>query len=223
LQIGKEAENKDFAAVAREVKKASDVRWWDSGIPEADSRVLAFPYGERLSMSAEQHRQYAPTTLGFGIVTVSDTRGPEDDAGGRSLSALAQVAGHRVEGSALVVDDVAAIRAAVRRMLAVPGIDVVVLTGGTGFAPRDVTLDAVLPLFDKPIEGFGELFRMLSWQQVGAAAMLSRAAAGLIGDRAVFLLPGSPKAVSLAMEKLILPEVAHLLGQARRAAVGSSG
>jgi molybdenum cofactor biosynthesis protein B len=166
--------------------------------------------------AAEQHRSYAPTTLGFGVITVSDTRRPEDDVSGRSLAALAQVAGHRVEGPALVVDDVAAIRGAVRRMLAVSWVDVVVLTGGTGFAPRDVTLDAVLPLFDKPVEGFGELFRMLSWQQVGAAAMLSRAAAGLIGDRAVFLLPGSPKAVSLAMEKLILPEAGHLLGQARR-------
>ena len=79
-------------------------------------------------------------------------------------------------------------------------------TGGTGFSPRDVTLEAVGPLLDQPIEGFGELFRMLSYQQVGAAAMLSRAAAGLVGDRAVFLLPGSPKAVTLAMEELILPE-----------------
>jgi molybdenum cofactor biosynthesis protein B len=79
-----------------------------------------------------------------------------------------------------------------------------------------VTIDAVLPLLDQPVEGFGELFRALSYQQVGAAAMLSRATAGLVGDKAVFLLPGSPKAVSLAMEKLILPEVGHLLGQARR-------
>jgi molybdopterin adenylyltransferase len=166
--------------------------------------------------AAERHRAMAPSVLGFGLVTVSDTRRPEDDTGGRSLAALAQVAGHRVEGPVIVPDDVAAIRAAVRRMLATAWIDVVVLTGGTGFSPRDVTLDAVLPLLDKPVEGFGELFRMLSWQQVGAAAMLSRAAAGLVGDRAVFLLPGSPKAVSLAMEKLILPEAGHLLGQARR-------
>jgi molybdenum cofactor biosynthesis protein B len=167
-------------------------------------------------MSAEQHRTAAPTTLGFGLITVSDTRRPDDDVSGRSLAALAQVAGHRIEGPVLVPDDVAAIRGVLRRLLTVSWVDVVVLTGGTGFAPRDVTLDAVLPLFDRPVEGFGELFRMLSWQQVGAAAMLSRAAAGLIGDRAVFLLPGSPKAVSLAMEKLILPEAGHLLGQARR-------
>jgi molybdenum cofactor biosynthesis protein B len=167
-------------------------------------------------MSVEQHRSSAPGVLGFGLITVSDSRTPEDDMSGRTLSGLAQVAGHRVEGPVLVPDDVAAIRGAVRGMLARPGVDVVVLTGGTGFSPRDVTLDAVMPLLERPIEGFGELFRFLSYQQVGAAAMLSRAAAGMVGTRAVFLLPGSTKAVSLAMEKLILPEAGHLLAQARR-------
>lgn len=167
-------------------------------------------------MSAEQHRQAAPSILGFAVVTVSDSRQPDDDASGRMIRDLAQAAGHRIDDSTLVSDDVAAIRAAVRRMLDRPGVDVVVTTGGTGLSPRDVTLEAVGPMLERPVEGFGELFRMLSWQQVGAAAMLSRAAAGLIGTRAVFLLPGSPKAVSLAMEALILPEAAHLLGQARR-------
>jgi molybdenum cofactor biosynthesis protein B len=167
-------------------------------------------------MSAEQHRRNAPGVLGFGLITVSDSRTPEDDVSGRTLSGLAQVAGHRVEGPVLVPDDVAAIRGAVRDLLARSGVDVVVLTGGTGFSPRDVTLDAVMPLLERPIEGFGELFRFLSYQQVGAAAMLSRAAAGMVGTRAVFLLPGSTKAVSLAMEKLILPEAGHLLAQARR-------
>ena len=167
-------------------------------------------------MSVDKHRREAPGVLGFGVVTVSDSRTSDDDVSGRSLAALAQVAGHRVEGPLVVPDDVAAIRRALRRMLETRGVDVVVLTGGTGFSPRDVTLDAVVPLLERPVEGFGELFRMLSYQQVGAAAMLSRAAAGLIGGRAVFLLPGSPNAVSLAMEKLILPEAGHLLSQARR-------
>jgi molybdenum cofactor biosynthesis protein B len=166
--------------------------------------------------AAEQHRRAAPATLGFAILTVSDTRGERDNASGQAIHDLASAAGHRVVDSTLVRDDVAAIRDAVRRLLALPGTDVVVTTGGTGFSPRDVTLDAVGPLFDQGVEGFGELFRMLSYSQVGAAAMLSRAAAGLVGTRAVFLLPGSPKAVTLAMEALILPEAAHLLGQARR-------
>ncbi|MEA2603330.1 MAG: molybdopterin adenylyltransferase [Acidobacteriota bacterium] len=169
-------------------------------------------------MSAEQHRQYAPAVLGFAVITVSDSRRPEDDTSGRTIREMAEASGHRVEDSTLVPDDVAAIRAALRRMLARPGVDVVVTTGGTGLSPRDLTLEAAGPLLDRPVEGFGELFRMLSYNQVGAAAMLSRAAAGLIGERAVFLLPGSPKAVALAMEKLILPEAGHLLAQARRPA-----
>jgi molybdenum cofactor biosynthesis protein B len=168
------------------------------------------------AMSVEEHRRTAPTVLGFALITVSDTRAARDDVSGRALADLARAAGHRVESTGIVPDDVAAIRRAVRQALILDGVDVVVLTGGTGFSPRDVTLEAVGPLLERPIEGFGELFRMLSYQQVGSAAMLSRAAAGLAGTRAVFLLPGSPKAVALAMEKLILPEAGHLLGQARR-------
>src|SRR5690242_14081160 len=168
-------------------------------------------------MSAEEHRRTAPTLLGFSILTVSDTRGERDDTSGHAIRDLVLGAGHRIVESTIVRDEVGDIRAAMERLLDLPGTDVVVVTGGTGFSPRDVTLEAVAPLFDRPVEGFGELFRMLSYQQVGAAAMLSRAAAGLVGGKAVFLLPGSPKAVALAMEKLILPEAGHLLGQARRA------
>jgi molybdenum cofactor biosynthesis protein B len=173
-------------------------------------------------MSAEEHRRAAPAVLGFAVITVSDTRAASDDVSGRTIRDLAAGAGHRIVDSTLVPDDVAALREAVRRMLALPEVDVVVTTGGTGLSPWDLTLEAVGPLLERPVEGFGELFRMLSYQQVGAAAMLSRAAAGLIGSRAVFLLPGSPKAVALAMEALILPEAAHLLGQARRPSPSSS-
>jgi molybdopterin adenylyltransferase len=163
-------------------------------------------------MSAEQHRQAAPMILGFAILTVSDTRAKRDDTSGNAIRESAAAAGHPIVDSTLVPDDVAAIRGAARRLLALPEVDVLVVTGGTGFSPRDVTLDALGPLLDQKVDGFGELFRMLSWSQVGAAAMLSRAAAGLVGTRAVFLLPGSPKAVTLAMEALILPEAGDLLG-----------
>ena len=173
--------------------------------------MLAFNF-----MSAEAHRRAAPTVLGFAVVTISDSRSPADDTSGDAIRELISAAGHRTLDSTLIPDDVAAIRTAVRRVLALPDVDVVVTTGGTGFSPRDLTLEAVTPLLERSVDGFGELFRMLSYQQVGAAAMLSRAAAGLIGAKAVFLLPGSPKAVALAMEKLILPEAGHLLGQARR-------
>lgn len=173
-------------------------------------------------MSAEDHRRAAPVLLGFAVLTVSDSRKPADDTSGGAIRDLISAAGHRIVDSTLVPDDVAAIRAAVRRLLALDEVDVLVTTGGTGFSPRDLTLEAVGPLLERSLDGFGELFRMLSYQQVGAAAMLSRAAAGLIGAKAVFLLPGSPKAVALAMEKLILPEAGHLLGQARRGLTGSS-
>jgi molybdenum cofactor biosynthesis protein B len=169
-------------------------------------------------MSAEQHRTYSPGSLGFAFLTVSDTRTAADDTGGSLLRELALAAGHRVAAAARVPDDAGEIRRALKDLLASPQVDVAVTTGGTGFSPRDVTVEALAPLFSRPIEGFGELFRMLSFAEVGPAAMLSRAAAGVIGRQAVFLLPGSPKAVRLAMERLILPEAGHLLGQMRRPA-----
>jgi len=115
-----------------------------------------------------------------------------------------------------VPDEIVEIRAAAGELLRRDDVDVLVLSGGTGFSPRDLTLEAAAPLLERRIDGFGELFRMLSFEEIGAAAMLSRAAAGVIGRRAVFVLPGSPKAVTLAMRRLILPEAGHLLGQARR-------
>lgn len=163
-----------------------------------------------------KHRALAPESIGFAVLTVSDSRTAADDTSGRRIEELAIGAGHRVVERRLVGDETAAIRPAVAELAALAGVDVVVIAGGTGFSPRDVTLEAVAPLLDRVIEGFGELFRMLSYEQVRAAAILSRATAGLIEDRAVFVLPGSPKAVELAMEKLILPEAGHLLGQMRR-------
>lgn len=167
-------------------------------------------------MTVESHRRYAIDKLGFAVVTVSDSRTAEDDTSGRRIRELAEAAGHRVEESLIMPDEVGAVRAAVQGLLSRDDVDVVVLTGGTGFSPRDLTREAVEPLLERAVEGFGELFRALSFQEVGAAAMLSRAFAGVVGGRAVFALPGSPKAVALAMEKLILPETGHLLAQCRR-------
>ncbi len=154
--------------------------------------------------------------VGFAVLTVSDSRAPAEDTSGDLIRALASAAGHRVVASGMVRDDEAAIALELRGMLSQQGVDVVVLTGGTGLSPRDVTLEAVEPLFDREIEGFGELFRSLSYAEIGSRAMLSRATAGVVGRQAVFALPGSPKAVRLGMEKLVLPAVGHLLGQVRR-------
>ncbi len=127
-----------------------------------------------------------------------------------------EAAGHTVASRQIVPDEVSAVRAALETALEESEAEVVVFSGGTGFSPRDVTIQAVAPRFERPIEGFGELFRMLSFSEVGPAAMLSRATAGLVLGRAIFLLPGSPKAVALALDRLILPEIGHLLGQMRR-------
>lgn len=164
----------------------------------------------------DQHRRYAPRTVGFVIVTASDSRAEVDDDSGLKIAQLVAAAGHQVVARRVVRDQPTAIREAVLEGLSANGADVVVISGGTGFSPRDVTVEAVAPLLDRTVEGFGELFRMLSYEQVGAAAMLSRATAGTIGTGVVFVLPGSPKAVELGMQELILPEVAHLLGQLRR-------
>lgn len=169
-----------------------------------------------LMSSVEEHQKAAPKTLGFAVITISDSRGPADDTSGQRIREQILEAGHRVVGSELVKDVEEQIVWAVRGFVATAEVDVVVTTGGTGFASRDVTVPALKALFDAEVPGFGELFRMLSYQQVGAAAMLSRATAGVIDGRVVFVLPGSPKAVELAMTALILPEAAHLSSHARR-------
>ena len=169
-------------------------------------------------MSVDQHRALAGApSFGFAVITASDSRKPGDDLSGALVRERAAAAGHGVAESRLVPDEAGALRAAVGAALALPAVDVVVVTGGTGLAPRDVTIEAVAPLFGKTIDGFGELFRRLSYDEIGPAAMLSRAAAGVAAGKAIFLLPGSPAAVRLALDRLILPELAHLLAQARRA------
>jgi molybdenum cofactor biosynthesis protein B len=163
-----------------------------------------------------EHRQAAPRVLGFAVVTVSSSRTPADDTSGELARRLVEDGGHRCDERLLVPDDVAAIRGAVEVLLRRDEIDVVVTSGGTGFSPQDLTPEAVEPLLERQVPGFAELFRSLSFAEVGAAAMLSRALAGIARGKAVFALPGSPAAVRLAMERLVLPEAGHLLGQARR-------
>lgn len=162
------------------------------------------------------HRGEAPRALGFVVLTVSDSRDATTDRGGPAIRERIAAAGHAVRLAAIVGDEPAAIRAAVEAALADPACDVVVLTGGTGIAPRDVTPEAVRPLLERELPGFGELFRQLSFAAIGPAAMLSRATAGVARGRALFLLPGSPAGAALAMDRLVLPEAGHLVAQARR-------
>lgn len=166
-------------------------------------------------MSLEQHKREGAAVLRFAVVTISDTRDVVSDRGGPFLVEAALAAGHQVSSRAIVHDDVFEIQAAVREALARADVDLVLTTGGTGIAPRDVTPQALEPLFDAAIPGFGELFRMLSYAEIGAATLLSRACAGVVAGKVVLALPGSPKALRLAMEKIVLPEAGHLVAQAR--------
>lgn len=166
--------------------------------------------------SVEAHRRYSPKQLRFVLITASDSRSRDNDESGDRIAEMLREAGHEVIARHLVADDEVSIRLLVGEAAGCADVDGVIVSGGTGFSPRDVTIEAIHPLIDRSIEGFGELFRMLSFERIGAAAMLSRATAGVIGETVAFLLPGSPAAVELAMAELILPEVGHLVGQLRR-------
>ena len=167
-------------------------------------------------MSDREHKAEAPRSIGCFVLTVSDTRTEATDASGRAIRALLSDAGHTVAGHAIVKDEPELVRGSIERQLANPSVDVVITTGGTGITSRDRTYEAVIGLLQKTLEGFGELFRMLSYEQIGSAAMMSRACAGLSAGRIIVCLPGSEKAVRLAMERLSLPELGHLVQQARK-------
>jgi molybdenum cofactor biosynthesis protein B len=163
-----------------------------------------------------EHKAAAPPSVGCYVLTVSDTRTVETDTGGRAIIELLTAAGHRVVGRAIVKDDGDLVRDAIGRQLANPDVHAIITTGGTGISSRDTTYEAVSGLLSKRLDGFGELFRMLSYEQVGAAAMLSRAVAGTIAGRVVVSLPGSEAAVRLAIQKLLIPELGHLVREASR-------
>ncbi len=160
------------------------------------------------------HRQEARRAVASVVITVSDTRTAETDTGGKLLAEILEGGGHPVAAREIVRDEPDAICAALDAALATEGVGAVILTGGTGVAPRDVTPDTVAPRLDREIPGFGELFRALSYEEIGSAAVLSRALAGIAGGRVVIVLPGSRGAIRLGMEKLVLPELGHLAAEA---------
>ncbi len=166
-------------------------------------------------MSLESHRASAPDVLRYAVITVSDTRDASTDRGGPYLVEAIESAGHRVTFRAIRRDEPAEIEAIVREAVAREDVDIVLLTGGTGLAPRDVTVPTLERLFESAIPGFGELFRMLSYKEIGTAAILSRACAGMIARKVVVALPGSPKALALAWNDILAPEAGHLVAQAR--------
>jgi molybdopterin adenylyltransferase len=169
-----------------------------------------------MSESVHRHRDSAPDTVRVAVLTISDTRTPETDTGGDTIDELMRGAGHEVVERDIVEDDATRIRTVLLDLLARSDVDAVITTGGTGISARDTTYEVVDRMLEKRLDGFGEIFRMLSYEEVGAAAVLSRAVAGAVGDKLVACLPGSRNAVRLAVEKLLVPEIAHVVFELRK-------
>ncbi len=167
-------------------------------------------------MSSSDHKAAAPARVRVFVLTVSDTRTDDTDTSGFAICELLKDAGHQVAGKAIEKDEPARVAELVRQQAAIADVDAIITTGGTGLTSRDSTFEAIDALLTKRLPGFGELFRMLSYEEIGSAAMLSRACAGTIGQVVVISLPGSEKAVRLAMSKLVIPELAHLVQQATK-------
>ncbi len=169
-----------------------------------------------MSQAVQEHRAEAPGSLNLAVLTVSDTRTHETDTSGALIVELAEGAGHRVVERAIVPDEPGRMRPLLLRYAATPDLHAVLITGGTGVSARDQTYETVSGLLSKPLPGYGELFRMLSYAEIGPACMLSRALGGLIDRTAVLVMPGSRAAVQLAMTKIVLPELPHLVREARK-------
>jgi len=168
-------------------------------------------------MAYEEHIQSAGQIAArCAVITLSDTRTEETDTSGQTIRALLESHGHAVAHYAILKDEAALLDEKLLSLIGSPEIDAILTNGGTGISRRDCTLSAIEKRLDQPLPGFGELFRMLSWEQVGSGAMLSRALGGIAQGQLIFAMPGSTKAVELAMTKLILPELRHLLHELRK-------
>jgi molybdenum cofactor biosynthesis protein B len=175
-----------------------------------------------MSETSKLHKKSSPDSATVYIITCSTSKFKQlkakqqpSDESGDTIEQLAVSAGHRIAGRKLISDSKPMIQKATRAALSNRDADAVIITGGTGLSSTDVTFEAISPLLDQEIPGFGELFRKISFDEIGSAAMMSRAFAGMIKRRAIFCLPGSPNAVRTAMEKLILPELGHIIGLAQ--------
>jgi molybdenum cofactor biosynthesis protein B len=173
-----------------------------------------------VSESTRKHREASPEKIRVAVLTISDTRTPETDTGGNIIVELMREAGHEIPRREIVRDDAPRIQELLQGLLADEDVDAVITTGGTGISGRDTTYEVVSRTIEKRLDGFGELFRMLSYEEIGAAAMLSRAVAGSVttasGSKFVACLPGSSNAVRLAMEKLLVPEIPHVVFELRK-------
>jgi molybdenum cofactor biosynthesis protein B len=163
-----------------------------------------------------EHKATAPRSIGCWVLTVSDTKTPDTDTSGQLIRKLLTDSGHQVVGSSIVRDEPKDVQRVIREACANDAVRAVLVTGGTGVTSRDSTYEAIEAMLDKRLPGFGELFRMLSYQEIGSAAMMSRAQLGVHARRIVVSMPGSPNACRLALEKLVIPELSHLIREVSR-------
>jgi molybdenum cofactor biosynthesis protein B len=164
-------------------------------------------------MAVHEHRQKSKKAVGCFVITVSDTRDESSDQSGQLIKTLLSEHGHAAAGYRIVKDETAQLKPLLEQTLADHSVEVILLNGGTGIAPRDTTYEVVSSFLEKKLEGFGEIFRYLSYQEIGSAAIMSRAVAGVARGKIVVSLPGSKAAVELAMRRLILPELGHMVSQ----------
>ena len=169
-----------------------------------------------MSEAVHKHKESAPDTVRVAILTISDTRTRDTDTGGDTAEELLREAGQEVVDRRIVRDQVTGIRNNLVDLLARPDVDAVITTGGTGISARDTTYEVVDRMIEKKLEGFGEIFRILSYEEIGSAAIMSRAVAGAVGTKFIASLPGSRNAVRLAVEKLLVPELAHIVFELRK-------
>ena len=169
-----------------------------------------------MSESVHKHREAAPEKVRVAVLTISDTRTRENDTGGDIAEELLRDAGQEIVARQIVRDEVIAIRSSLIDLLARSDVDAIITTGGTGISARDTTYEVVERMIEKQLDGFGEIFRALSYEEIGAAAIMSRALAGSVGTKFIASLPGSRNAVRLAVEKLLVPELAHVVFELRK-------
>lgn len=167
-------------------------------------------------MSHSEHKAQAQKKICCAVITCSDSRTHDSDMSGKTIMQLLEREEHLVDNYQIVKDEPSLIRSTLEDILQLPTMQAVIITGGTGISKRDSTYETIISLLEKRLDGFGELFRVLSYEQIGSAAIMSRATAGIARGKVVFSIPGSQKAVSLAMEKLILPELPHIVSEINR-------
>ena len=165
------------------------------------------------SHAAHEHKAQAPRQIGCVVITCSDTRTTESDTSGYRIMHMLKDAGHSVISYQLIKDEPSKIKAAIKKAVTNKKVQAIIINGGTGIARRDSTFEAVEGMLEKRLDGFGEVFRFLTYQEIGSPAIMSRATAGIYKGRVIFSTPGSENAVRLAMEKLILPELGHIVQQ----------